>query len=340
LYQFGIINTFEESFNDNYKIICITLNNKQIAFIIQDVVNDCFDIDDINLRCENILKTVQNCFGFTVTISMSMEGCGAEDLKSRFEECLNILKYKFYIGYNSIISYEDVNPFYKQEINKSFEDSFKSMIEGIRTGNEKVVIGKIDEVFSIVNGMDINKFEYIRGFYKNTIEMINNIKIGVNSTCNEVQKIEVTNKSSIISNIDECDNIDQLNEMLKTYAIKATSLVNLYNNKKIKLALKRAMDYIREHYNEQLTLSQVSENIYLSSYYISRLFKKELGKNFVDYLNEIRIDKAKELLKDIKYKSYEIAEMVGISDAHYFSKLFKKHVGMAPTEYRESITSN
>ena len=60
-----------------------------------------------------------------------------------------------------------------------------------------------------------------------------------------------------------------------------------------------------------------------------------MGKNFVEYLNELRIEKAKELLKDVRYKTYEVAEKVGIPDAHYFSRLFKKYVGMTPTEYRE-----
>jgi two-component system response regulator YesN len=69
------------------------------------------------------------------------------------------------------------------------------------------------------------------------------------------------------------------------------------------------------------------------------MFKKELGKSFIDYLNDIRIEKAKGLLKDVKYKTYEVAEIVGISDAHYFSKLFKKHSGMTPSEYRETIAT-
>jgi two-component system response regulator YesN len=65
------------------------------------------------------------------------------------------------------------------------------------------------------------------------------------------------------------------------------------------------------------------------------MFKRETGKNFVDYLNDIRIEKAKELLKDISLKTYEVAEKVGIPDAHYFSRLFKKYVGITPTEFRE-----
>jgi two-component system response regulator YesN len=69
------------------------------------------------------------------------------------------------------------------------------------------------------------------------------------------------------------------------------------------------------------------------------MFKKELNINFVDYLNELRIKKAKELLMDVKYKTYEVAEAVGISDAHYFSRLFKKYVGMTPTEYKDGQKS-
>lgn len=67
------------------------------------------------------------------------------------------------------------------------------------------------------------------------------------------------------------------------------------------------------------------------------MFKKELGISFVDYLNDVRIEKAKELLKDVKYKTYEVAELVGIPDPHYFSKIFKKYSGMTPSEYKETL---
>ncbi len=55
----------------------------------------------------------------------------------------------------------------------------------------------------------------------------------------------------------------------------------------------------------------------------------------MDYLNGIRVERARELLKDVKYKTYEVAEQVGIPDAHYFSKIFRRYTGMTPTEYRE-----
>lgn len=98
--------------------------------------------------------------------------------------------------------------------------------------------------------------------------------------------------------------------------------------------LNKAIEYINDNYQRSITLNELAEYTYVSTYYISRIFKKEIGKNFVDYLNEIRINKAKVLLKNNTYKTYEVAELVGIQDPHYFSKLFKKYTNMTPTDYR------
>jgi two-component system response regulator YesN len=68
------------------------------------------------------------------------------------------------------------------------------------------------------------------------------------------------------------------------------------------------------------------------------MFKKEMGVNFVDYLNELRIKKAKEMLADARYKTYEVAQAVGVPNSHYFSKLFHKYAGMTASEYRESLS--
>jgi two-component system response regulator YesN len=105
----------------------------------------------------------------------------------------------------------------------------------------------------------------------------------------------------------------------------------------MKLLLRKAVDYLNAHYVEDVTLNQVAEHIYVSSFYISRMFKKELGINFVDYLNELRINKAKELLMDARFKTYEVAEAVGIPNAHYFSKLFRKYAGMTASEYKQTV---
>jgi two-component system response regulator YesN len=105
-----------------------------------------------------------------------------------------------------------------------------------------------------------------------------------------------------------------------------------------KFALFKAVEqYITDNLKEDINLKDTAAKFNLSPYYFSRTFKKVFGYNFSDYLNLIRINKAKELLKDDSLSIKEICYLVGYSDPNYFSKVFKKYEGVTPTEYREKL---
>ena len=96
-----------------------------------------------------------------------------------------------------------------------------------------------------------------------------------------------------------------------------------------------AKEYVEEHYYENIMLSDAAQKVGISSGYLSTLFQKQLGKGFVDYLNEIRIEHACTYLQQNYLKTYEIAYKVGFKDEKYFSKVFKKIKGQSPSEYRK-----
>lgn len=98
--------------------------------------------------------------------------------------------------------------------------------------------------------------------------------------------------------------------------------------------VRMAQEYIAEHYPEKLSLAEVAEVAGISSGYLSSLFTQNLNCSFVDYLNQVRIDRACVYLEQNSLKNYEIAYRVGFQDEKYFSKLFKKLKGMSPKEYR------
>lgn len=98
----------------------------------------------------------------------------------------------------------------------------------------------------------------------------------------------------------------------------------------------RAQEYIRRNYQRDLSLDEVSRQMDISPYYFSKLFKEETGYNFVEYVTNLRIGKAKELLMQDESSMKEICASVGYSDPNYFSRIFKKNTGLTPTEYRES----
>ncbi|CAM4168127.1 response regulator [Paenibacillus alkaliterrae] len=97
----------------------------------------------------------------------------------------------------------------------------------------------------------------------------------------------------------------------------------------------KAIEYIKLHYRDDLTLQEVADTIHVSKSYFSNLFKKQSGQNFIDYLIDLRLHEAKRMLVQHEYKIYEVAEKSGFNDVKYFSKLFKKMTQMTPVEYRE-----
>jgi two-component system response regulator YesN len=95
-------------------------------------------------------------------------------------------------------------------------------------------------------------------------------------------------------------------------------------------------EYVSQNYqNENLSIKDISEHVFLSSSYVCTVFKTETGKTLNQYLTEYRIEKAKKLLMDSRYKITDISAKVGYNDGNYFGKSFKKIVGLSPSEFRE-----
>lgn len=105
-----------------------------------------------------------------------------------------------------------------------------------------------------------------------------------------------------------------------------------------KYVVEQIVNYFEDHYNEKVSLDQIAENMYLSPFYISKIFKSETGDTPIRHLINIRLEKAKELLEEGCAESIqEVAASVGYDDAYHFSKLFKKHYGMTPSQARKKL---
>ena len=99
--------------------------------------------------------------------------------------------------------------------------------------------------------------------------------------------------------------------------------------------IRTAMEYINDNYSKELSLDEVSRQVNISPYYFSKIFKEESGLNFIEYLTNVRIDKAKELLSGTDMSIKEVCATCGYTDPNYFSRSFKKNVGVTPTEFKE-----
>lgn len=108
--------------------------------------------------------------------------------------------------------------------------------------------------------------------------------------------------------------------------------VILYTGNNIEIS--KALQYVHLHYAEELSLKQIADLVGLSENYFSSLFKQEMGENLIAYINRVRIQYAKEMLRSETMKVYEIAEKVGYRNTTYFSTIFKKVTGMSISEFK------
>ena len=89
--------------------------------------------------------------------------------------------------------------------------------------------------------------------------------------------------------------------------------------------------------DQDLSIGTLAELVYLTPTYLSTVFKKQTGLTIGQYLLEVRVENAKQKMRDPQLKFYQVSEMVGYEDANYFAKIFKKKTGVTPTEYKESL---
>ena len=134
--------------------------------------------------------------------------------------------------------------------------------------------------------------------------------------------------------IDECFNFSELHQILTDMTIDYFDKAEGASQDNPTIFLIK--DYISHNYmNESLSVKDISSHVFLSTSYVCTFFKSETGQTLNQYITEYRMEKAKQLLKDARYKIADISSRVGYSDGNYFGKSFKKYSGFSPSEYRE-----
>ncbi|MEF9959362.1 MAG: AraC family transcriptional regulator [Niameybacter sp.] len=125
----------------------------------------------------------------------------------------------------------------------------------------------------------------------------------------------------------------EMDECSTPTSLQASQFANREKN----VIVQSLIDYMRSYYMEDISLDNISKNMYLSPVYISKIFKEETGTSPINYLIQIRLEKAKEILEKNDMPINLVAKSVGYEDAYYFSKLFKKYYGSAPSAYSKQI---
>jgi two-component system response regulator YesN len=170
--------------------------------------------------------------------------------------------------------------------------------------------------------------------------LINNMMLLSNKTINElgIHPEEIFGEDfTPFFDIEIINDISQLEASLYKYFETISVYIRCKHQKQNEQMISQIIGDLNKNYCENISLTNIAKKLNVSCGYLSLQFKRYTNQNFIDFLTNLRMQKAKELLKNSKLKVYEIGEKVGYSDAFYFSAAFKRAIGVSPSDYRENI---
>lgn len=132
-------------------------------------------------------------------------------------------------------------------------------------------------------------------------------------------------------------NNEEIEQIMIEFVLTSVKLISDFRKQTSPDIIYHCTKILNEQFNKDISLQEMANITGVTPPYLSRLFKKELGVNYIHYINQLRIEKAKELLNSPHFKIMDIANIVGYGNVNYFSRTFKKITGLSPQDYREKM---
>lgn len=278
----------------------------------------------------NICAAIKNAFhhatGSTISIGLGNEVPSLPDIRDSITSAKCAIDHRLIAGKNSIIDYSAIQ--IKETRIPILDKELKEMIAICMEKQDLSMVPMITEHIHRLMNQTCIDVEDIKYFNYHFTEYI----FGLLSR-KSISPEALGNPHTLCDEMDYCKGVNEV--VKKTEKMLYSSLDDIlrassnYYNKLI-VNMKK---YVEEHFNEEINLDSLAHLFSFHPNYLGKLFKEETGENFVDYLTQYRMDIAKELLKDIRLNVYQVAKKVGYDDAKYFSKVFKKVVGLTPKDY-------
>jgi two-component system response regulator YesN len=277
---------------------------------------------------ENILLQLNDHFEFQVNIGVGNPCSQLGDVHHSYCQAMEALENKFYRGTGRIIYYSELDSYrHIEDYPLAQEKELYELIKAAESSEE--IEAAVDDFYqSVLANGPID----IKNMYELTIRLLVGMEKRV---LNDAEKISAYMGYEIMSVV-KMESLQEIKQYVSKYFTELTEAINRDEKGSHRSIIKKTIQYM-ELECQHITLCSVAQKVYMTPTYLSLLFKTNTGITFIEQLTNIRMDKAKDMLKSTSLRNYEVAEKVGYHDSRYFSQIFKKKVGVSPSEYRESV---
>ncbi|TDL64699.1 response regulator transcription factor [Rhodococcus qingshengii] len=272
-----------------------------------------------------------------IVVGVGNPSCTYQEVCRSYNEAVYAYSYKYFNENETVIFYEDLTVSGNSGNQTQLQNFMLDHVNNIENQlMESMKSGEITDVTDIVNHF-FDRYKRASGLSISEIR----------GSCSEliiILMFRLKEKGLSLSSVDQQHvlgriyDIDSLKELKRwlTQMLETISFDLIHKDKKdVNSYVLMAKEYVKEYYQERITLEDISNRLFLHQAYFSAIFKKETGQNFIDYVNHVRVEKAVQLLRNTDYKIKIISDMVGFQSHSYFNKVFKNETGVTPVVFRK-----
>ncbi|MBB3125472.1 two-component system response regulator YesN [Paenibacillus rhizosphaerae] len=331
LLSYSILNVIQELIDHYLK--GYAFENRTAEYVGLIFLDDLAEDSEASLLllAEAIRDNLRLWLKISVTIGIGERADSISGLPASYRHAREAADQKWYLGKNQVITMDSL------EIGEPGSNRFDSeqsdrLLSGLKSGDRGRLEMELESLFEPLKQIRKNGFKYARHVGLQLISLAGRVLLDLNLLTREREEREEWALDRLL----KLETMVELRSFVTKYLYDICSCIQeKRSSSRSSNVIERIQKFINEHFARNLSLAEISASVYLSQTYASLLFKQETDETIYEYLMRVRIEKAKELLRDPRVKFYEVCELVGYTDPSYFSKLFKKITGLTPSAYRD-----
>jgi len=272
----------------------------------------------------------------TLTAGISRPHGSVRELPEAYREACEALSYKYIAGIGRDLRYEEMNKLSAETKRgvEAWNDS--ELLTAVQIGDKALIQERVERLVAAIQAQGSDSYLYtqltIGSLYMEVIKRLKEF----GGSVDDVFEDPVQTYKTMIGQ----QTIQALAGELTRALYAVADYMQAKRNGRFDQLVRGAQTYIGQHYSdEHLSLETVAQFVNMSPSYFSAVFKQHTGETFVDYVTRIRVERARQLLGNSEFRTYEVSYMVGYSNPTYFSTLFKKVTGLTPSQYRMALSS-
>ncbi|WP_180271121.1 helix-turn-helix domain-containing protein [Fredinandcohnia onubensis] len=334
IHKASLTKLIEQFFNNRFVCICGEIETDKLAVIINysNQILSSHINESIVPMVHQLQEKVNEEYPFTVTIGIGRSYPEILKVHKSFKDSLNALKYKFYQGKDQIINVDDIDDA-KNELYYYNSDRIKILMNNLTIADREGVKKELDLLFDEITTSGRMPYDYTNQMFLHLVSFVIELTINNNIDMNKVFGEDY--------DIYDMYRSKQTIHDIKTFFLEITDAIAIeisnMNSDKLPKTVERILEYVDNHFQNDISLNDVADWIGLSTTYISKVIKETTGKSYLEYVNSKRIERAKLLLASTNLTSKEIGFKVGFNNIQTFMRVFKKYEGITPGQYREKV---